>query len=272
MCKLKSAIILKDGIFMPNNYDSHTKMLEELKIDDTSLNYGTKFIRAEIYPESGDAFTDISTWQFHVDQDRTPKWFVPEYDEQRTRESLKIWASDEGRGYNSKKKLGEFGIGETFKIGNIEYIVLDKTEDRVSCITKNFINPRKRFDIETNNFGKSEVFCYLNQGEYYKFLANAIGEENIVEHEIDLMSSDGVRRCDNIKCKISLLTIEQYNKYRAILPAVENWWWLATQYQDYACGVCCASSYGGVGRGGYDYGGVRPFSILKSDIFVSCKS
>ena len=36
MCKLKSAIILKDRIFMPD-YDSHSKMLEELGITDALL-------------------------------------------------------------------------------------------------------------------------------------------------------------------------------------------------------------------------------------------
>ena len=33
MCKLKSAIILKDRIFVPE-YDSHSEMLEELGIND----------------------------------------------------------------------------------------------------------------------------------------------------------------------------------------------------------------------------------------------
>ena len=37
MCKMKSAIILKDRVFIPD-YDSHTKMLEELGIEDTKQN------------------------------------------------------------------------------------------------------------------------------------------------------------------------------------------------------------------------------------------
>ncbi len=53
MRRMKSAVILKDRVFMPN-YNSHTSMLEELGIDDTGRN--ANFVRAEIYPDSGDMF------------------------------------------------------------------------------------------------------------------------------------------------------------------------------------------------------------------------
>ena len=55
MCKLKSAIILKDRIFMPD-YDSHSKMLEELGITDDYFNASKVFVRAELVPENGDVF------------------------------------------------------------------------------------------------------------------------------------------------------------------------------------------------------------------------
>ena len=43
MCKLKSAIILKERIFMPD-YDSHSDMLEELGINDDYLGANKKFV------------------------------------------------------------------------------------------------------------------------------------------------------------------------------------------------------------------------------------
>ena len=49
MCKLKSAIILKDSVFIPD-YDSHSKMLKELQIEDTRSNAERLFVRAELYP------------------------------------------------------------------------------------------------------------------------------------------------------------------------------------------------------------------------------
>ena len=58
MCKLKSAIILKDRIFIPD-YDSHGKMLEELGIEDTKANAQRLFVRAELSPIDGDVFSPI---------------------------------------------------------------------------------------------------------------------------------------------------------------------------------------------------------------------
>ena len=91
MCKLKSAIILKDRIFMPD-YDSHSKMLEELKITDDYFNASKVFVRAELVPENGDVFSDIDGWKFSVDQDITPEWFDEKDCTERMRKAVKEWA------------------------------------------------------------------------------------------------------------------------------------------------------------------------------------
>ena len=93
MCRFKSAIILKDRVFVPD-YDSHTDMLKELGIEDTKANAERLFIRAELYPANGDEFSDIDTWEFNVDQDILPDWYVKEYDKQRMIEAVKEWAKD----------------------------------------------------------------------------------------------------------------------------------------------------------------------------------
>lgn len=92
MCKLKSAIILKDRIFMPD-YDSHSKMLEELKITDDYFNASKVFVRAELTPKNGDAFSDIDDWKFSVDQDITPEWFDEKDCAERMRNTVKEWAN-----------------------------------------------------------------------------------------------------------------------------------------------------------------------------------
>ena len=91
MCKLKSAIILKDRIFMPD-YDSHSKMLEELKITDDYINASKVFVRAELAPADGDVFADIDSWEFSVDQDITPEWFDEKDCAERMRKAVKEWA------------------------------------------------------------------------------------------------------------------------------------------------------------------------------------
>ena len=91
MCKLKSAIILKDRIFMPD-YDSHSKMLEELGITDDYISALKVFVRAELSPADGDVFSDIDSWEFSVDQDITPEWFDKKDCAERMRKAVKEWA------------------------------------------------------------------------------------------------------------------------------------------------------------------------------------
>lgn len=93
MCKMKSAIILKDRIFIPD-YDSHSDMLKELGIEDTEKNAAMLFVRAELSPKNGDVFTPIDEWIFKVDQDIKPDWFVESYEKERMIQAVKEWAKN----------------------------------------------------------------------------------------------------------------------------------------------------------------------------------
>ena len=93
MCRMKSAIILKDRIFIPD-YDSHSQMLEELGIEDSRANAERLFVRAELIPTNNDVFTPIDTWSFNVDQDILPDWFVKEVDKERMVKAVSEWAKD----------------------------------------------------------------------------------------------------------------------------------------------------------------------------------
>lgn len=91
MCQLKSGILLKDRVFIPD-YDSHEDMLGELKIKDTEENAKRLFVRAELIPPNDDVFTPVSEWKYMVDQDILPDWYVPEVDEKRMRDAVSEWA------------------------------------------------------------------------------------------------------------------------------------------------------------------------------------
>lgn len=94
MCEFKSGIILKDRVVVEDT-DSHTEMLHNLGIKDDKLD--TNHVKFELVPK-GDYFngffTDIDTWKFIVDQDILPEWFIPEYDEKRARDEVKLWAKE----------------------------------------------------------------------------------------------------------------------------------------------------------------------------------
>ena len=93
MCRLKSGIILKDQVFIPD-YDSHIDMLEELNIKDDIFNARTLFVRAELLPINGNIFSDVSTWYLNVDQDILPDWFIYDYEKQRMIEAVKKWSKN----------------------------------------------------------------------------------------------------------------------------------------------------------------------------------
>lgn len=51
MCQFKSALLLKNRVFVPD-YDSHSDMLDELGIKDDMLNASKTFVRVELSPEN----------------------------------------------------------------------------------------------------------------------------------------------------------------------------------------------------------------------------
>ena len=93
MCRMKSAIVLKDRIYVPD-HDSHDKMLSELGIKDTERNAETKFVRVELYPQDGDIFSPVDNWALSVDQDIRPDWFFEEIEKPKIIEAVKNWAKD----------------------------------------------------------------------------------------------------------------------------------------------------------------------------------
>ena len=92
MCQFKSAICLKDRVFVPD-YDSHSDMLEELNIPDDMRHASETFVRVECYPADGDKGSDPMGWQIKVDQDILPDWFMPEVDYPRIREAIADWCA-----------------------------------------------------------------------------------------------------------------------------------------------------------------------------------
>ena len=92
MCEVKSMILLKDRVYCPADTDSHSDMLEALKIrDDKQI---ANFVKVEIKPFDGDMFSPLENWRYCVDQDNMPDWYVEEVDKKRSYEALAEWANE----------------------------------------------------------------------------------------------------------------------------------------------------------------------------------
>ena len=90
MCRFKSGICLKDRVFVPD-YDSHTRMLEELHIEDDFAHASKAFVRIELSPADGDKTSDIDEWRLNVDQDVLPDWWDEAVELPRIKAAVKSW-------------------------------------------------------------------------------------------------------------------------------------------------------------------------------------
>ena len=159
--------------------------------------------------------------------------------------------------------------GEIFEVNNVEYIVLEQLHANQTAVIRKELLDDMEFGDDNNNWKTSSIRKYLN-GDYLKEIEEAFGKDRIVEHKVDLLSLDGLDDYGVSIDKVSLLTIDQYRRYRKVLgDNLENWWWLSTPDSTpsgYSSRYvrCVRSSgrvcYDGCGHGG----GVRPFFILQS--------
>ena len=165
------------------------------------------------------------------------------------------------------------GIGDTFELAGVKWKVLDISEKGYLCLADKLEN-KMQFDTESNNWLTSRLREYLNT-EYIEKISAEIGEDNIIPFKRDLISLDGQVEYGECEDKVSLLTVDEYKKYRNLVPNTEAyWWWLISPWST-ACngwkyGVTVVAPSGDFGDCHcYDYYGVRPFCIFSSTIFES---
>lgn len=163
-------------------------------------------------------------------------------------------------------------IGDTFKIAGLDWKIIDITDKGYSCLCE-ILEEDMKFDDSSNDWRSSGLRKYLN-GDFLKKISDEVGEENIVKFERDLLSLDGQTEYEKCEDSVSLLTVDEYRKYRSLIPNEKKWWWLITPWStpcnDYEYPVTVVASSGNVDfRRYYGSNGVRPFCIFSSSIFES---
>lgn len=177
-----------------------------------------------------------------------------------------------------KRTLAEFAPGDVVKIGSHEMVVLDQElmEGKTLLICKESVKEEVAFGASNNNYVGSNVESICQ--EFADAIAELVGDENIIRHNLDLTTLDGLKDYGTIAdCSASLLTLSMYQRYVDILDQhkPDSWWWLATanstkRHENDRWALCVSPSGSINNVNFFSHGGVRPFCILKSDIFVSC--
>ena len=175
-----------------------------------------------------------------------------------------------------KVQLKTLRVGQHFRIGNREFMVLEQTTNANKLIAADF---HMQMEFGNNNdWRESKIRKKLN-GDYLKELSDYVGSDNILGFRRDLTSLDGLDDYGYCDDKISLLSTDEYRKYHKILGVNEeysDWWYLITPYStpsnDYSRCVCYVGSSGALDWYVCDScNGVRPFLTLDSSILVSLK-
>lgn len=178
------------------------------------------------------------------------------------------------KGNNSKnmnKLPTGLSIGDEFQLAGTAWKIIDITDTGYMCLAESIGN--RKFDSDDNNWKTSDLRNYLNK-EFLEKIEEEIGKGNVLEFERNLLSLDGQTEYGTCIDKVSLLTVDEYRKYRKYIPNADKWWWLITPWStpcnDYSSTVAVVSPSGGVlNRGCNDNCGVRPFCIFSPSIFES---
>ena len=165
--------------------------------------------------------------------------------------------------------------GETFKIGDIEFIKFIDKDGVTMAMTKEAVF--KSDFGENNNLADSKILERL-ESEFLPKIIAEIGEENILDFETDLTTLDGVKTYGKITSKVSLPTLDFYREHTEIFDKykLDSWYWLATPWSALphydSSSILCVAPSGIIGNYNYDdNGGVRPILHFKSSIFNSCE-
>lgn len=183
----------------------------------------------------------------------------------------------EGAERKNKVELSTLAPGDVFEIGKNDFIVLEQMSFETKVISKDFMAENIVYDEDSRDYNESNLKKVI-EDKIQPIIESEVGENNLVEHTVELTSVDMQHEFDDCKCKVRPITFDEARKYNNLLPnkELDDWWWTCTPWStaergwDYSMAV--VSSAGFIDRSRcYGISGVRPVCILKSNIFVSKK-
>lgn len=181
----------------------------------------------------------------------------------------------EEREKSSKVKLSTLKPGETFKVGEHDFIVLKQGEEVTHVISKDFMAENIKFDEDTRDYKKSNLKKVIERN-IQPLIEREVGADNIIEHEVDLTSVDMQNEFGKCKCKVRPITFDEAREFNDLIvnKDLDDWYWTCTPWsvekRGYKYSINVVRPSGGIRSNICDgrYG-VRPVCILKSNIFVS---
>lgn len=177
----------------------------------------------------------------------------------------------------NKVELSTLAPGDVFEIGKNDFIVLEQMSSGTKVISKDFMAKNIVYDENSRDYNESNLKKVI-EDKIQPIIESEVGENNLVEHTVELTSVDMQHEFDDCKCKVRPITFDEARKYNNLLPNKElgDWWWTCTPWstaeREWKYSMAVVSSAGFINCNGCgNRNGVRPVCILKSNIFVSKK-
>ena len=164
----------------------------------------------------------------------------------------------------------KLNIGEHFIYNGIEFICLDIIDGNYLAMTA---KPWAEipFDVDNHNdWRKSSLRRVLNS----EFL-DLLDRDHLIKQTSDLIADNGDRAYGTSEDYVTILSCDQYRKYRDLVPLFDEWMWTLTPWT-------CSTSYSYFVRSVYTTGyvyystannsyGVAPACLFSSQNLKLCR-
>ena len=178
-------------------------------------------------------------------------------------------------------EIGEIIPGTTIEVGGIQMEILDiaypgaNGKSGIFCLAKDVLFQKEFDEDDCNNWTISSLRGHLN-GEFKYELEQKIGKDALIPFKRDLTSDDGLKDYCEKDCvdSISLISCEEYRRYREHISNKSDWWWTLTAYSTPSSGysyyVRLVSTDGSLNGNDacYGYIGVAPAFLLLPSLRV----
>ncbi len=164
----------------------------------------------------------------------------------------------------------KLNIGEHFIYNGIEFICLDIIDGNYLAMTA---KPWAEIPFDTNNHNdwrKSSLRRVLNTD----FL-ELLDKKHLVMQTSDLIADNGDKAYGTSEDYVTILSCDQYRKYRDIVPLFEEWMWTLTPW---SCNTSGSGDVRGVYAAGYvgyyragSSSGVAPACLFSSQNLKLCR-
>ena len=176
--------------------------------------------------------------------------------------------------YEDRVLLSSLDPGDVFVTDIGKFVVLEQGTMGTAVISQGFMREDIIFDNDSPDY-KVSALRKLMDGEILAEFEKEFGSENIIEHEVDLVTVDGQTDYGTCTCKVRPVTFDEFRKYGEYLinKDLDDLWWTCTAWStpergyEYLVAVVSPSGYFSFSNFVGNIG-VRPFCILKSNIFV----